>query len=168
MIEKESLVIKYNFRKLLLFTVFFVAITALFFQKDNLSTFQIPNSNEYVRWIFIFTFGLATFYLIIKLLDRRAKVIIDKNGFWYYKDGLIKWNQIESYAYESRRSKGGSETIFRLQRRGSYQTCIELPLGFLDKNVDDISSAIKRCSSTYIIKNVVGFNSSFIFIAIRL
>lgn len=154
MIKMEPLVVKYNLRKLLLFTLFFIGLTALVFQKNNLSTFQIPSSNDYGRWFFILTFGLASFYLIVKLLDRRAKVIIDNNGFWYYKEGLIRWNQIDSYAYNVKHSKGGRETIFQLQLRDSNDKCIELPLGFLDANVDDISSAIKRCSSTYIIKNL--------------
>jgi hypothetical protein len=88
------------------------------------------------------------FSAIRMVLDRRIKLVINKNGIWHYKEGLIPWSNVYYYYFEIQRDDV-SVSLFKLKLLEPEK---ELSIHISDINVsfDDIEAAIK--------KNAIGYN----------
>jgi len=98
--------------------------------------------------IFIITFlSLGSFYLWYKILDNGVKRVINKDGIWTKKYGLVKWENIFNYQFEKRKGKTVTYNLkIDTQNPGRLIVC---EITYLDTEFSEVKKAIDINSKEY-------------------
>ncbi|HMK20183.1 MAG TPA: hypothetical protein VK492_18415 [Chitinophagaceae bacterium] len=113
--------------------------------KEEMTEFsKSPIGLSILLSFFLFSFG---FFCYKYFLDKKTKLIIDKDGIWTSKFGQVKWQSVwYIYQKEMRGKFIEQKLIIKLNEDDKE---IKLDTTYFDKTEDEIIAALKGYSSKF-------------------
>jgi hypothetical protein len=91
-------------------------------------------------------------YSFFKAFDRSIKIVINKEGIWLQKIGLIPWNNIYYYYFENQ-SHEVSVSLLKIKLIEPEKE-VQVDVSAMNKSFNDIERAIQRNAKNYNIKSL--------------
>jgi hypothetical protein len=110
-----------------------IAAILVFFGDD--SAFFTKNLTATI--IVLLVFIAAGFFLVRYSMDSRIKLLINSEGIWTPKHGLLGWSNIQHYFFEKIVTDDGTIFLMKIQLMG-YPKEVEIDISLFNTNVQAI------------------------------
>jgi hypothetical protein len=155
--DTNELIIRGSHKKIPFFLLFItIPCIALVIELQK-SSQNFFTGNLFVAIFFLTICCGGTAYSWFKFFDKRIRLIINQNGIWMSKSGLIEWNNIWYYHFTEDIVKAREYHCFAFKIKSDH-TEYKIDITFLDKAYQQIQEAISINSKKYSIIDL-GFES---------
>jgi len=118
---------------------------ALFFGKETKPFFK---ENPFVTVVAVIIILVAIYFLVRYSLDRRIKMVINKEGIWTPKKGLLVWSNVQYYYFEEIQTDNATVSLLKIKLLKPSKE-VKIDIAFFNKSERDIEDAIKDNSGDY-------------------
>src|SRR5215211_5979647 len=112
---------------------------ALFFGKETKPFFK---ENPFVTVVAVIIILVAIYFLFRYSLDRRIKMVINKEGIWTPKKGLLVWSNVQYYYFEEIQTDNATVSLLKIKLLKPSKE-VKIDIAFFNKSERDIEVAIK-------------------------
>ena len=138
-IKKEAwinLILGFPALSLLAIALFFGKATRPFFRENSLLSIAV-----------LLIILAALYFWVRNSLDKRIKMVINKEGIWAHNKGLLVWSNIHYYYFEEVRSDYDTVTLLKVKLLKPDKE-VKIDISFFNVSERDIDVAIENNSGS--------------------